>query len=109
MRLVTFALAVLLSMVTMVWVAASSSRRFVERGEVGTTAAEGIGLALVVVYALGAIFALTQPPLAIATFVLGAVLGVGAGLVLEVGDLVTVGTGAVLPAVGGLLSGRRVR
>jgi hypothetical protein len=109
MRLVAFAVAILLSMVTMVWVAASSYRRFVEKDETGTTAAEGVGLVLVVIYALGAVFALVQPPLAISAFVLCGVLGIGAGLLLEVSDLVTVGAGAILPAVGSLLSGRQLR
>lgn len=109
MRLVAFALAVLLSMVTMVWVAASSYRRFIEKDEVGTTLPEGVGLVLVVTYALGAIFALTQPSFAIGAFVLCGMLGIGAGLLLEVSDLVTVGAGAILPAAGSLLSGRQLR
>lgn len=106
MRWVTFAMASVLAAVAMLWVAATNWRRFVADGEAGTSIAEGIGLGLLLLYALGAVFALTRPLGAIVTFGIAAVLGVGAGLLSDVADLVVLGASAVLPAASSAISAR---
>lgn len=107
MRLVTFAIASLLSALAMIWLATANWRRFATDGEAASTPAEGIGLGLVLLYALGAICAFGQPKLAVAAFVMAGLLGVGAGLMGEIAELVVLGASAVLPAASSVISGRR--
>jgi hypothetical protein len=108
MRMVTFAMASLLSALAMLWLATANWRRFATDGEAASTPAEGIGLGLVLLYALGAICAFGQPKLTMVPFVMAGLLGVGAGLLGNVADLVVLGASAAPPAASSVISARQL-
>jgi hypothetical protein len=108
MRMGTFAIASLLSAVSMLWLATTNWQRFVADGAAATTPMEGIGLGLVLLYALGAVCAFGQLHLAVVAFVLAGLLGVGAGLVGDIAELVVLGVSAALPAATSVISARRL-
>jgi hypothetical protein len=90
---------------TAVQVSAADSARRAAGGE--DAAANGLGIGVALLYALGAIRALDWPHQAAAAFVLAGLVGVGGGLAAEFGDLAVWGACAPVPTATSVVGARR--
>ena len=107
MRMVTLAIATLLSLGAMFWAAAVNSSQMAADDENALIPAEGVGLGLALLFALGALCALHVPHLAMALFALAGLLAIAAGVLVEVAELLALGAVAAVPALTSIISARQ--